>query len=466
MGHQQAFAAWGKRYGDVIYTRLFRTPTIVVNSMTAAQELLDKRSAKYSHRPRFILLQELMGWDVMTHFSYGERWRRHRKWIASAFQDKDVLLSYRPLQRRETYILLSNLMDRPQQFMGHIRRFTAAMIVEITYGHCVQSSDDKYIKLAERATSVTLESGDAGGMLVDFFPTLRYLPEWCPGAGFKRKAIAARKIIQELLDTPYEMVKREMIDGVARPCFTASLLEESLSAGALKREDEHEIKGAAGLLYGAATDTTTAVLTSFMLAMVLHPEVSQKARAELDRVIGTDRLPDFTDRPSLPYLECVIREVFRWSSPVPLGLPHRTMVQDQYRGFDIPADAMIIANIWAMNNDDEIYSTPGTFRPERFMEMDPQTLASRDPRNVVFGFGRRVCPGQEFADSSIWLAAACMIAALDISQTIDAAGKHITPPAAFDEVFVRHPKDFPCEINARSEKTRTMVAESIANHTM
>lgn len=56
---------------------------------------------------------------------------------------------------------------------------------------------------------------------------------------------------------------------------------------------------------------TTAVLTSFMLAMVLHPEVFHKARAELDRVVGTDRLPDFSDRPSLPYLECVIREVFR-----------------------------------------------------------------------------------------------------------------------------------------------------------
>lgn len=47
------------RTGDVIYARLFSTPAIVVNSMTAAQELLDKRSAKYSHRPRFILLQEL-----------------------------------------------------------------------------------------------------------------------------------------------------------------------------------------------------------------------------------------------------------------------------------------------------------------------------------------------------------------------------------------------------------------------
>lgn len=57
-----------------------------------------------------------------------------------------------------------------------------------------------------------------------------------------------------------------------------------------------------------------------MLAMVLHPEVSQKARAELDRVIGTDRLPDFTDRPSLPYLECVIREVFRYVGRVSLGI--------------------------------------------------------------------------------------------------------------------------------------------------
>lgn len=47
------------------------------------------------------------------------------------------------------------------------------------------------------------------------------------------------------------------------------------------------------------------------------------------------------------------------------------------------------------------------------------------------------CPGQEFADSSIWLAVACMIATLDINEAVDAAGKRITPPAAFDEVFVR-----------------------------
>ncbi|TFY58455.1 hypothetical protein EVJ58_g6405 [Rhodofomes roseus] len=340
------------------------------------------------------------------------------------------------------------------------------MIMEIAYGHCVESSDDKFIHLAERASAVTLESGDAGAMLVDFFPLLQYLPFWAPGAGFKRRAFAANKIIQELLDTPFDMVKNAMMKGIARPCFTTSLLEEIIQKGTLNKQDEHEIKGAAGLLYGAATDTTSAVLGTFMLAMVLHPEVYQKARAEIDRVVGADRLPDFDDRASLPYLECVIQEVFRWNCPVPLGLPHRTMVQDEYRGFDIPAEAMIIPNIWAMTNDPSIYSTPDIFRPERFMEMDPQTMESRDPRNVVFGFGRRICPGQKFADSSVWLAAACIIAAVDISQILDESGKSVQPPAAFDEVFVSHPKDFPCNIKPRSSKAQKMVSDFVVNHTM
>lgn len=45
--------------------------------------------------------------------------------------------------------------------------------------------------------------------------------------------------------------------------------------------------------------------------MVLHPEVYRKAQAEIDRVVGSERLPELEDRPSLPYLECVLKEVYR-----------------------------------------------------------------------------------------------------------------------------------------------------------
>ena len=65
---------------------------------------------------------------------------------------------------------------------------------------------------------------------------------------------------------------------------------------------------------------TFSTLLVFFLAMVLHPEVQAKAQAEIDRVVGKDRLPDFDDKPALPYLEAIMRETLRWYPVVPLGL--------------------------------------------------------------------------------------------------------------------------------------------------
>ena len=56
---------------------------------------------------------------------------------------------------------------------------------------------------------------------------------------------------------------------------------------------------------------TAATLGAFFLAIVLHPDVLEKAQAEIDEVIGTDRLPDIGDRNLLPYTESLVREVFR-----------------------------------------------------------------------------------------------------------------------------------------------------------
>ena len=65
---------------------------------------------------------------------------------------------------------------------------------------------------------------------------------------------------------------------------------------------------------------THSTLLVFLLAMVLHPEVQAKAQADIDRVIGKDRLPDFDDRPELPYLDAMLCETLRWHPVVPLGL--------------------------------------------------------------------------------------------------------------------------------------------------
>ena len=74
-------------------------------------------------------------------------------------------------------------------------------------------------------------------------------------------------------------------------------------------------------------------LTFAILALVLHPEVQRRAQAEIDSVVGRERLPDFED--PLPYIEAVCREISRWGVVVPLGVARTAYRDDVYRGGDI-----------------------------------------------------------------------------------------------------------------------------------
>lgn len=83
--------------------------------------------------------------------------------------------------------------------------------------------------------------------------------------------------------------------------------------------------------------------------MALFPDVQRKAQAELDSVLGAAdwlRLPTFADRESLPYLNALIKEVFRWHPVVPMDLPHVVTQEDEYEGYWIPKGASVLANIW------------------------------------------------------------------------------------------------------------------------
>ena len=69
----------------------------------------------------------------------------------------------------------------------------------------------------------------------------------------------------------------------------------------------------------AAAGPVPASVANFLLAMVHHPDIMRKAQAELDRVVGRDRLPSFTDMPHLPYIRAIVKEVLRWRPPGPMG---------------------------------------------------------------------------------------------------------------------------------------------------
>ena len=75
----------------------------------------------------------------------------------------------------------------------------------------------------------------------------------------------------------------------------------------------------------AGTDTITTTLYWAVGLMVKHPDIQEKVAQEVDNVIGRDRLPSLEDFGKLPYTEAALNEVLRFSSVVPLGVPHTTM---------------------------------------------------------------------------------------------------------------------------------------------
>jgi cytochrome P450 len=85
---------------------------------------------------------------------------------------------------------------------------------------------------------------------------------------------------------------------------------------------------------------------NFIGALLLFPDVQPRAQAEIDAIIGPGRLPELEDKPRLPYLNAVLKEVLRWRPIGPVGLPHMASEEDIYRGYIIPKGAIVIGNTW------------------------------------------------------------------------------------------------------------------------
>ncbi|KAJ8594061.1 cytochrome P450, partial [Rhizopogon salebrosus TDB-379] len=164
---------------------------------------------------------------------------------------------------------------------------------------------------------------------------------------------------------------------------------------------------------------TASVLMNFILAMVLYPHVQEKAHDLIESVVDTNRLPTFQDRPSLPYVDAILRECLRWYPVLPLAIPHSAVESDVYENYYIPKGIQIsVLNLArAMCHNEAKYPNSSEFNPERFLSADG-TLTD-DTVSVVWGFGRRVCPGRHLAEASLWSAMAGLLAVFKFSKAKD-----------------------------------------------
>ncbi|KAG7088802.1 hypothetical protein E1B28_012763 [Marasmius oreades] len=437
------FAAWRELYGDIIHLKLINKHMIILNSKKATLDLLDGQSNIYSHRPKSVFLDEVLDFsnDVFRVRADDPHFKAHRRMMHSGLGPRAVR-EYQPLQIQETNTMLRSLAEDPDKFIAHIRRNAGALIMKVAYGYTVSSVDDYYLKLVERHFEI-LEETMSLPLMIEFFPTLKYLPSWFPFTGFRK----AEKMIRDNMTDriPYDWAKKQVESGNFVDSFFARFFQKEDGATTSQDEERMLMRVCAALYIGGA-DTTVAALTSFFYLMETHLEIQQRAQSEVDAATGGDRLPRPDDEGKMPYLTAVIKETLRWSPVVPLGLPHSVDRDDIYDGYLIPAGSSVIANIWAITHDPETYPNPDVFEPDRHLGENPQP----NPFDFVFGFGRRSCPGSHLAERSLFQNAANILAVFNIDKKRDPQGNPIEPTVEFRGGGISHLKDFPIKIIVRS----------------
>lgn len=190
----------------------------------------------------------------------------------------------------------------------------------------------------------------------------------------------------------------------------------------------------------------TGALSVFFLAMVLFPEVQRKAQEELDKVVGTARLPTVRDQEHLPYIAALQKEIYRWRVTVPGGVPHCATEENEYNGFFIRKGTIILNNLWGIAHDPANYEDPMVFMPERFLGESPEL----DPARPLLLRNKQRCPGIEVAESTVFIFIATALAVFRFGNAKDEAGNEVPPLDEFVSGSVCHPKPFKCSIEPRT----------------
>ncbi|CAG9996855.1 unnamed protein product [Clonostachys byssicola] len=442
-----------EKYGPLTSVTVLGQSIVTLNDKQIAIDILDKKSLKTSSRPWLEFAFGLCGFGNYTSsLPYSENFRLDRKLMHQHVGTKTTVEGFREAQQFEVSRMLRLILDEPGKLLDHLELVTGSSIIKVTYGYSIDTARrDPVLDLVTRMMANFNKIAGPGIWMVDIAPALKYLPNWFPGAGFKRAARIWKREVLAAAEKPFQFVQRQMENNRHRKSYVSNALEHAKDP-----EDpafQSRVMFSAASLYGGGSDTTVSTLSFFYLAMILYPKVLQKAHEEIERVVGPDRLPSFDDRTNLPYVDGIVKEMYRWQPVVPLGLPHRSDEDLIYRGYLIPEGALIQANLRLFAQDPNVYHDPTYFKPERY----DAPYNEPDPKEFVFGFGRRICPGKNFADSFLFLAIAQSLAAFQISKEVDSEGHEVEPSLNVLPGVISRPAEFPFRISPRTEKCRELI---------
>lgn len=371
------------------------------------------------------------------------------------------------MQYFETTQLLFDILQRPNDVSYHLKRYTTSLGSTIAYAWRTTSIEQPAVKTMyywiEGWTIIGTNT-----MVTEWWkflrPIYRVLPTWLSSS--KKEMYRLLDMEKRLWMSQLMKAKQNLNQGNTKPCFAVDMLVNNQKGDAKDSMTDLQTAFNAGHAWAGASDTTLNTLIAFVKAMILYPDVQAKAQEEIDRVIGTERMPGWNDRDNLPYVRSCVKETLRWLPTALTGVPHSVSRDDTYMGYKIPKRAAIFFNTWAINNDPTRVLNPRRFQPERHLHDSTTSMESAslpDPSkrdHFTFGAGRRICPGIHIADRSLFVAVSRLLWGFKIEQGVDEGGRPIPLNAdIMGPGFVAEPEKYASHFVPRKPEIETMIRD-------
>ena len=342
------FMEWSKKYGKVFSIKLGVHDVIVINGWKAYRQALIYQAESFAGRPNFYTFRNIIcDGKTLAFNTYSDRFKQHKKILVeglkSFLQSNDPPIDVAVLD--EAKILVKHLQNdgKPVEPYTPLLNSCLYVICGLIFGYNSDLCKDRAKVNAIGNVDETRDAEGAGSNVVDFFPfirpllmgTLKGMLEECT-----TRMAMIRQLEKEHRENYDENALRDLMDHLIKAADNMNA--DQVKAGLTS---EH-IMSTAFTLLNAGSDTLAGMLYWASLYAANYPDVQEKIIAEIDEVIGGDRMPSVEDRPHLQYTEAFLNEVMRYCVLTPFLIPHAATRDVKYMGYVIPEGTVVFCNMW------------------------------------------------------------------------------------------------------------------------
>ncbi|EFJ06131.1 hypothetical protein SELMODRAFT_448922 [Selaginella moellendorffii] len=399
-----------RKYGGIMHLKFGTVPFVVVSSEEAAKELYKYRGLEFASKVPTIAGRHFGNdFNGIVYAEYTPQLKLYRKIVNTHLLSATRLKVYDKIRREEQCSLARSIVSAegtPIKLRDKFHNLNVNIITYMLFGERFYGAHARNTAALDAFVDAVIESLRLSGVfnISDFIPAIKWLDVQRLEKRYKQLIAKVNDYLLSVLQDHRRNPRKYRSDEPVP--FIDVLL--SLDSTEEEVSDITKLSLLFDMLLGAV-DTSALSLEWAITELLRHPAVMEKARKDIDSVVGSNRLVEDSDLDQLPFIAAIAKETLRLHQLAPLALPKVVRGgPSKLGGYTIPNGTCTFVNFHSLGIDPAHWKDPMKYWPERFLEADIDVFG-QDYNLLPFGSGRRRCPGAKLGFDMLQIGIATLV---------------------------------------------------------